>query len=267
MLIDWFTVAAQLLNFLILVWLMKRFLYKPVLNAIDAREQRIARELADAAAKQTEAGNERDAFRQRNEDFDQQRAALLNQATSEVASERQRLLDAARAAADAQLASREQKLRAEAATFSRSIQQQTRDEVFAITRKTLTELASVSLEACATSEFIRRLRLLEPATRSRLGNALAGVGESIVVRSAFELPAAQREAIQHAVGELFGTERPLQFDTSDKLIGGIELSANGQRVAWSIDAYLGSLEDEVGRLLQGSPPPPASNLAAAKPVT
>ena len=42
MLIDWFTVGAQALNFLILVWLMKRFLYKPILHAIDAREKRIA---------------------------------------------------------------------------------------------------------------------------------------------------------------------------------------------------------------------------------
>ena len=266
MLIDWFTVAAQLLNFLILVWLMKRFLYKPVLKAIDAREQRIARELADAAQKQSEAGKERDAFHQRNQDFDQQRAALLEQATGEVASERQRLLDAAHVAADALLASREQKLREEAATFSQSVQQQTRDEVFAMTRKTLTELASASLEASATAEFIRRLRVLEPAAKSRLGTALAGVGEPIVVRSAFELPAAQREAIQQAVHELFASKRLLQFDTSDKLIGGIELSANGERVAWSIDAYLSSLEEDVERLLRENQPLPASNPAAAKPA-
>ena len=51
MLIDWFTVGAQALNFIILVWLLKRFLYKPILNAVDAREKRIAAELADADAK------------------------------------------------------------------------------------------------------------------------------------------------------------------------------------------------------------------------
>jgi len=53
MLIDWFTVVAQVVNFLILVWLLKRFLYRPILNAIDAREKRIATKLADAAAKRT----------------------------------------------------------------------------------------------------------------------------------------------------------------------------------------------------------------------
>ena len=266
MLIDWFTVAAQLLNFLILVWLMKRFLYKPVLNAIDAREQRIARELADAAAKQAEAGKERDAFRQRNEDFDQQRAALLEQATSEVASKRQQLLDAAHAAADALLASREQKLRSEAASLNQAIRQQTRQEVFAITRKALTELASASLEAGATTEFIRRLHLLEPDEKSRLGNALAGATEAILVRSAFELPPAQRAAIQNAVREVFASEQPLQFDTSNKLIGGIELSVNGQRVAWSIDAYLTSLEDDVSQLLRENAPAPASSPTDGTPV-
>ena len=46
MLIDWFTIIAQALNFLILAWLLKRFLYRPVLNALDEREKLIASELA-----------------------------------------------------------------------------------------------------------------------------------------------------------------------------------------------------------------------------
>jgi F-type H+-transporting ATPase subunit b len=55
MLIDWFTVGAQAINFIILVWLLKRFLYKPILDAVDAREKRVATELADADAKKAEA--------------------------------------------------------------------------------------------------------------------------------------------------------------------------------------------------------------------
>ncbi|HUS95178.1 MAG TPA: ATPase, partial [Hyphomicrobiaceae bacterium] len=70
--IDWFTVIAQLFNFLILVWLLKRFLYKPILNALDAREKRIAKELADADTTQREAEKERETFRNKNAEFDQQ---------------------------------------------------------------------------------------------------------------------------------------------------------------------------------------------------
>ena len=79
MLIDWFTVGAQLLNFLILVALLKRFLYRPILDAIDAREQRIAGELAQADAAKAEAERERDAFAQKNAEFDRLRAASSRQ--------------------------------------------------------------------------------------------------------------------------------------------------------------------------------------------
>ena len=100
MLIDWFTVGAQVVNFLILVWLLKHFLYWPILDAIDAREKRIAKELADAGAKMAEAQKERDEFQRKNEEFDQQRTALLNKTTEEAKAERQRLFDEARQAAD-----------------------------------------------------------------------------------------------------------------------------------------------------------------------
>lgn len=262
MLIDWFTVAAQVLNFLILVWLMKRFLYKPVLDAIDAREKRIAAELAGAKAKQTEASAQRDALQKRNDTFDQQRAKLLEKATGEAAHERQRLINEAHAEADALLASRRKKLRSDAASLNRAIQQKTRQEVFAIARKTLAELASASMEASATTEFIRRLKSLEPADKSLIVNALEGASEPALIRSAFELPDAQRTAIQDAVNELFASEQPLHFDTADALMGGIELSVNGQRVAWSIDAYLGSLEADVVQLLDDAKAPASDDPAS-----
>src|SRR5580765_3724482 len=108
MLIDWFTVGAQALNFLVLVWLLKRFLYKPILNAIDAREKRITAELADADAMRGEAQKQRDEFQHKNEEFDRQRAALLDKATEQAKTERQRLIDEARTAADALGAKRQE---------------------------------------------------------------------------------------------------------------------------------------------------------------
>src|SRR5271167_3809410 len=110
MLIDWFTVGAQGLNFIILVWLMKRFLYKPILNAIDAREKKIAAELADADAKRADAKKERDEFQKKNEDFDKQRADLLARATDDASKERDRLLEQANKAADALAAQRRDSL-------------------------------------------------------------------------------------------------------------------------------------------------------------
>src|SRR5271169_4300500 len=169
MLIDWFTVGAQALNFIILVWLLKRFLYKPILHAVDAREQRIAAELADADAKKAEAQKERDEFQHKNEEFDQQRAALLSKATDEANAERQRLLDEARKAADALSAKRQESLKADANNLNEAIGRKTQQEVFAIARKALTDLATTSLEERLGEVFTRRLREMNGNAKERLG--------------------------------------------------------------------------------------------------
>src|SRR5271170_303230 len=143
--INWFTVAAQAINFLILVWLLKRFLYKPILNAIDERENGIATQLAEAEAKKAEAQKERDDFQHKNTAFDQERAALLQNATDEAKAERQRLLDEARKDAESLRAKRRDALRDEQHNLSQNIIRWTQKEVFAVTRKTLADLASTSL--------------------------------------------------------------------------------------------------------------------------
>lgn len=249
MLIDWFTVGAQALNFLILVWLMKRFLYKPVLNAIDAREKRIADELADAAARKAEAKKDRDAFQHKNEEFDGQRAALLTKATDEAKAERQRLMDEARKAADDMSVKREETLREDAKNLNQAITRRTQDEVFSIARKALTDLSTASLEEQMTNVFVRRLRGLDDHAKSKLGEALKAATEPALVRSAFALPKEQCTAIRAAINETFSADIHLRFETAPDLISGIELTTKGQKVGWSIADYLTSVEKNVTDIL------------------
>ena len=258
MLIDWFTVGAQALNFLILVWLLKRFLYQPILQAIDGREQRIATELADADTKKAEAQKDRDDFQHKNEVFDQQRASLLSKATDEVKAERLRLLAEARQAADALSAKRQGTLRNDAHNLNQAISRQIQQEVFAITRKALMDLATTSLEERLAGVFIRRLREIDGQAKECLAEALKTASSPALMRSAFDLPVEQRTAIQQTLNETFptdpstshGTGIPVRFETAPELVCGIELTTNGQKVAWSIADYLASLEKGVGELLK-----------------
>ena len=250
MLIDWFTVGAQALNFIVLVWLMKRFLYKPVLAAIDAREKRIATQLADADKKKAAAQSERADLQHKNDAFDQQRAALLAQATTDAGTERQQLLDAARAAADALAAARRLSMASEAKTLNQALRQRAQAEVFAVARQALTDLATVDLEASVCDLFIARLRSLEGPALKDMASALKSAHDGALVRTAFALPTAQRTAVHKAVNETFGTKLSLHYEVAPALVGGIELSANGQKVAWSIADYLASLERGVQELLK-----------------
>ncbi len=270
MLIDWFTVAAQALNFLILVWLLKRFLYQPILNAIDSREKLIASELADAAAKKTEAQKDRDDFQHKNDEFDRQRDALLSKAKADADSEHQRLLGEAGKAADDLSTKRHESLMSEFAALNGEIRQRAEKEVFAITRKTLTDLAGVSLEEKMCEVFINRLQKLDDNTKKSLADALKNAPDPAIVRSVFELPVQQQAAIQNALNETFSTKIILRFETTPDLVSGIELKSNGQKVAWSIADYLASLETGVQEILNkngktepkpDSPPPPENDAA------
>jgi F-type H+-transporting ATPase subunit b len=274
MLIDWFTVVAQVVNFLILVWLLKRFLYRPILNAIDAREKRIELALLDADAKKAEAEQEREVFQHKNGEFDQQRAALLDQARDEAKAERLRLLDEARQAADVLIAKRQEAQRIDARNLSQAISHRTRQEVFAIARKALTDLAGTSLEERMCEVFARRVREMDDRTKAGFAialksAALKSASAPAIVRSAFDLPAEQRAAIQSAVNETFAGEIHLRFETEPDLVSGIELATDGQKMAWSIADYLVSMEKVVDELLKekSKPEAKAGVRAAAKTET
>ena len=259
MLINWFTVVAQAINFLILVWLLKHFLYKPILHAIDEREKGIATQLAQAEAKEAEAQKDRDDFQHKNEAFDQERAALLKKATDDANSERQRLLDEARKDADSLRAKRQTALQSEQRNLNQEIVRWTQKEVFAIARKTLADLAATSLEERMGDVFVRRIRALTGAAKEQLATAFKTSNHTVSVHSAFDLPPAQRTAIESAVKETFAPEAQVQFETAPELVCGIDLSTNGHKVSWSIADYLATLEKSAGELLhkQAKPEPKA----------
>ena len=248
MLIDWFTVGAQALNFLILLWLMKRFLYAPILKAIDAREQRIAAELKDAETKQAEAEKEREEFEQKNTAFDQQRADLLSRTTTEIEAQGRAMLEKARATADNWTAKRQEALRTEADGLSQAIEDSARSEVLAITRKALQDLATIDLESSMAEIFRQRLAALDGQAKADLVVALKTASTPPTVSSAFALPSSQQAAIQKILQESYSFDSPLRFESRPELVCGIELSANGQLVAWNVDDYLQSLKKEIGRI-------------------
>jgi F-type H+-transporting ATPase subunit b len=233
---------------------LKHFLYKPILDAIDAREKKIAAELADADTKRTEAEKERADFEDKNKVFVEQRSALLSKAADEAKAERERLIDQAKKDADGLRASQMDALRNDQIRLGSEITLLAEKEVFAIARKALTDLATVSLEERVGEVFTRRLRELDPKSKELLGAALKNSPEPALVRSAFDLPANQRAAIQNALNETFSAVVRIKFEESQDAICGIELTANGQKVAWSISSYLAGLSKKVDDLVDAKSP-------------
>jgi F-type H+-transporting ATPase subunit b len=140
-------------------------------------------------------------------------------------------------------------VKAEQKNLSTEIIRRTRTEVFAIVRKTLSDLASVDLEEQMASVFIIRINELNPDERESLDSTLKKSSKEILVRSTFGLPEKQQSAIQNAIKTNFNITTGINFETAPHLVSGIELITNGYKISWTIEDYLISLENHIKELL------------------
>jgi F-type H+-transporting ATPase subunit b len=247
-LIDWFTVCAQAINFLVLVWLLQRYLYKPVLAAIAAREQKIAATIKDADTQEGKAKAAGEELRKRNEAFDQERNGLMQQATQAGATERERLFESARRDSALLRVKLAQALDAERAQLAQQLSVRTRAEVFALARKALHELAGVGLEDRMVELLIERLRALPEPQRLALSGTPAAQAQVALVRSADDPSAPGRSKLEAAIHERLGAGVVVRFETVPELICGLEISVAGQKLPWSVADYLSTLAGDVAAL-------------------
>lgn len=250
MLIDWFTVVAQIVNFMILVWFLKRFLYKPILKAVDEREQKITAQIIEAAERDAEAENQKALFLQKNKAFEKEREIMTRQAVEEVKTEKQKLLTSLDREYNALRIQRQLSLLDEERSLRQEIMQKTQKEVFAIVRKLLKEMASSSLEERMTESFIDQIKSLPSNEVDKLVKSFRSSQMPMVIRSVSDLSEIQQKQIQTEVFELFGIDTLVKFETCPDLISGIELVTEGYKLVWSMADILTAAGKYVSRILQ-----------------
>jgi F-type H+-transporting ATPase subunit b len=243
--INWFTVIAQVINFLVLVWLLKRFLYKPILNAIDEREKKITGQLKDADDKKAAALKEQADFNKKNAEFDQQKKALMDKVIADTNAQRDKLLQDAKDEANTLRSNLEKAIKESQQNDELANADKTQKQVFVITKKLLKEMASSSLEDQSVNTFNKRLSSLNDEEKKKFFEAFKSNTNTILVRSAFELSAPQQTSITSVVNEVLATKNQLQFKTAPELISGIELTTNGYKLAWSFSEYLNALQNNI----------------------
>lgn len=250
MLIDWFTVVAQLVNFAVLIWLLKRFLYRPVLDAMAAREQRVRETVAAADRQKAAAEAEAEHLHAQHEALAQQKEALLQDARSEAAAVREELLAQARKEAQARQAQLRQSLDRDWQEFRAELAQRTQGEALGVARQALRELADSAIEARMAEAFLKKLAALDGDAKAQLQATALRSDHPLVVRSGFELAAPIRERLQQSLREQLAPRIDLRFETNPGLIAGIEVAFDGRKIAWTFDDFLRSLEQDVRQLVE-----------------
>ena len=264
MLIDWFTIIAQIANFLILVSLLKYFLYGRVIKAMDERERKIASRLEDAERNREETEKEAKTYRKKNQELEERRKDLLSQAREEAEKERKELAQKAREEISQLQARWREALRQEKDSFLQELRQRVNEQVYHITRKAMRDLADADLEGQIVNTFIERLKNLGEKEQKTIIASLKDGDHLITIMSTYEIASNDRQKITKALRNIFEEEVEVEYQSSPDMILGIELKSHGRKLAWSLDDYLESLEASIGRLLEEEAKEPSKGTQGGK---
>jgi len=250
--IDVFTLVAQIFNFLILVLLLNRFLYRPIVRAMSQREAKIAAELEEAARKEEEARREAGRCHAELVELEDSRGEMLSRAQEEAAQLKRELVEDARREVEESKARWSVAVRKEKQTFLDNLRQRAGEEVYAISRQVITDLASVDLERHIIDIFIERLRGMGQAEREEIAVASRRARTGATITTSFPIDRMTRSRLRNAVRELIAPDIETGFDESADLICGVELRAGGKKAAWSMQNYLEILDERLTLAFSGA---------------
>jgi F-type H+-transporting ATPase subunit b len=252
MLINWFTVVAQIVNFLILVWLLKRFLYGRILSAIRERENKIAGRLAEAETTQKAAADQLACYQAKLNEFEQHHESMLAEATQSADKQRTEMIEKAREHVQSLETKWREDLEREQNTFLADLRHRAAEEVLTVVRRAVADLACMDVEQCTVKVFLEKIRALDGGIWKSLGTG------NLSVRTAVDLPADTRTEIQQVLEERLQAPVRLQFEQAPALGLGVELRANGRRIGWNFENYLEGMEEDLRKALEQTSPGVAS---------
>jgi F-type H+-transporting ATPase subunit b len=248
--IDWFVLFCQIFNFLLLVYLLKRFLYGRIIKAMDDREAKIAARFAQAEELKVKATEAAEIYDRRNQLLGEKSEQMLNEASIAAEAKRKELMEKVRADVELIKVRWQDMLIREQEAFFQDLRQRASQQIYATARRALTDLADADLEQRIVDVFIRRIRELDKVKTEEIRNAISSGGNRVVVQSAFGVSDEMRRQIESALKKQITNGFTIRYMMEPEIVSGIELRVNGHKIAWSLNDYLETLVENLTETLQ-----------------
>jgi len=249
MTIDWFTFGAQIVNFLVLVWLLSHFLYKPIVKAMQGRDEKIAATVKQAESAQQESEQMLQLYQQKTAELAHAKEQLLAEAGQEVQQWKAEHLAKAHEAVAMARDEWYRGLVRERQSFIREARLRVAKYVHDMSRRVLREIANENLQSRVIDVFLERFDQVSQTQKQAIAASIANTHHRVFVDSAFLLNEAERKRITAFVQTYVGSDVAIDFREEPDLICGIELRAAGHKVAWSVREPLEEMEQEFSRSL------------------
>ena len=247
--VDFTTMLAQIVNFTILTWALYKFLYKPLLVAINKREKHIADEVQNAENLAAEAEKKLDGLNRRYLDIDGERTQILNEAREEADKLRKQLEQEVQAEILEKRLVWQQELDREKTLLTNEFRQAVVTNFLEFARKAFKRMADETLEERFVSVFERKLKDLPRKDKKLLA---ADTSEAVVrITSSAEMAAEIQDALKKTVMDVLDLENPqITFAVNPHLLCGIEFSVNGNVVSWNLDDCLNTFTTKMDEALE-----------------
>ncbi len=248
MVIDLFTVIAQIINFLVLVLLLKKFLFNKIISIMDERENQIKEQLANAQQQEEKARDEVKKQQEIREKLEQEWDNNLAKIKKDLQAKQKEMVEKARKEVDEAEKNWRDSLEKQRSSFLQELKQLSCQQVCEISKKVLRDLANEKLEKALIDSFLNQLESMQKNERKR--TKLSEQADELEIWTAFALDKECKELLTEKINKILNKKRKLIFKESSSLICGIELRSDGGKIAWSMESYLDSLES---KLKQGIP--------------
>ena len=236
--LSWSTFVLEIINFLVLVWILKRFFYKPVLEIIARRQAGIEKTRHDAETLHAEAEKLREQFQGRLAEWSKERQQAREALAREIEMERSRKL------ADMQSGLEQEKEKARVAETHRQADALHKVEETALLQaakfatRLLEQGAGPETEARLVELVIDELNNLPAERLTAIRNSYQATPGKIIVASAYPLSDDNRKRLEQVLAKLCSQEIPLQFEQKSELLAGVRITVG----AWILGA---NLQDEL----------------------
>ena len=250
--IDWVTFFAQIVNLFILVWLLKKFLYHPILNAIDKRQAQIAERVQSAKEASEKAVAEYKTYLQKTEEFDKNTQKMFDEASAKVIQYQQEQ----EAKIHEQTLLLQQKMQTDLEREKESLQLEMRNQIATsfslVARKVMTDLSGITPIEQAVNLFQNKIRKLDKKQLSLLKKK-AKNQKDIYLYSSDSLNKEQTEMLSNFIQKHFDLEKQqiIHFQKNPDLIFGLELVIDDMTLDWNIQSYFEEFDTHLNAVLTG----------------
>jgi F-type H+-transporting ATPase subunit b len=222
--LNWSTFALEIFNFLVLVWILKRFLYKPVLNVITQRRATIENQLAEAKQLHADSDALKEQYEHRLADWEQERQKAMDKLMHELEENRLHQLENLKA----ELAQEEEKNRVARSRqdkqLIREIELRALQQGAEFASRLLAEAAGPELENRLFDLLLDGLSVIPADQISNLSNKWGESPESILVTSAYPLTDDKQHQFENALTEATGLSAPVHYEQDAKLLAGLNIT-------------------------------------------